>query len=79
MALCHFGHLYIAHFLMHKKKNWTVHARILKFHIWISHEKHSWHIFFSYQDYVPFLNFGPLKKNMDEILLAKYLKTIETV
>ena len=32
--------------------------------------------FYSCQDYVPFLSNGPFK-TMDEILSAKYLKTIE--
>ena len=26
---------------------WTVHARVLKFHIWIPHGKNSWPVFFS--------------------------------
>ena len=32
--------------------------------------------FFSYQDYAPFLSYGPFK-NMDEILLALFSKTFE--
>ena len=28
------------------------------------------------QDYAPFLSYGPLKKNMDEIFSAKYLKKL---
>ena len=39
-----------------------MHARILKFHIWIPHEKIADTYFFSDQDYVPFLSYGPLKK-----------------
>ena len=38
MALYNFGHFYFAHFLMHSMF-WTLHARVLKFHIWIPHEK----------------------------------------
>ena len=38
MALYNFGHFYFAHFLMHSMF-WTLHARFLKFHIWIPHEK----------------------------------------
>ena len=61
MALCSFGHFYIACFLMHSityepcqvayKKllicHLTVYARVLKFLIWIPHEKNNWCIFFS--------------------------------
>ena len=42
MELCHFGHFYIAHFLMHGIN--------LKFHIWIPHENIVDTYFFSYQD-----------------------------
>ena len=39
-----------------------MHARVLKFHIWIPHEKIADTYVFSYQDYAPFLSYGPLKK-----------------
>ena len=54
-------------------KFWTVHARVLKFHVWISHEKIA-DIFFSYQDYTPFLSYGPLKKYGVELYLLHCLK-----
>ena len=38
MALCHFGHFYIADVLM-QSMFLIVHAGILKFQIWISNEK----------------------------------------
>ena len=54
-----------------------MHARVLKFHVWNSHEKIADTYFLPRQDYAPFLSYGPLK-NMDGILSAKYLKkTIE--
>ena len=39
-----------------------MHARVLKFHVWIPHEKIADTYFFSHQDYAPFLSYGPLKK-----------------
>ena len=39
MAPCHFGHFYIAHFLMHSISFEMMRARVLKFHIKIAHEK----------------------------------------
>ena len=40
----------------------TMNATVLKFHIWIPHEKIADTYFFSWQDYAPFLSYGPLKK-----------------
>ena len=63
-----------------------MHARVLKFHIWIPHEKiadtYFFFFFFSYQDYAPFLSYGPLKKiwmnscqqNISKAIEAKALK-----
>ena len=63
MALYNFGHFYVAHFLMHSISFELVRARVLKFHIWITHEKIADTYFFcAYQDYAPFLSYGLLKK-----------------
>ena len=56
---------------------WTMHARVLKFHIWILHEKIADLYFFSHQDYAPFLSYGPLKKyrwNLVSKISQKLLK-----
>ena len=62
MVLCNFGHFYIAHFLMHRI---TFELCMLGFEISYldSSCKHNLHVFFSYQDYGPFLSYGPLKKS----------------
>ena len=39
-----------------------MHVRVLKFHVWIPHVKIADTYFFFYQDYAPFLSYGPLKK-----------------
>ena len=41
----------------------TVHTRVLKFHIWISHGKISDPYFFSCPSYLPFWSYAPLKKS----------------
>ena len=51
----------------------TVHARVLKFHIWISHGKIADPYFFSCSSYLPFWSYAALK-NQNEILSARYLK-----
>ena len=38
----------------------TMHARVLKLYVWISHEKVG-DAYFSHQDYAPFLSNGPLQ------------------
>ena len=56
---------------------WTVHARVLKFHISILHEKIADRYLFSHQDYAPFLSYGPLKKyrwNLVSKISQKLLK-----
>ena len=40
----------------------TVHARVLKFHIWIPHGKIADTRFFSCPSYLPFWSYAPLKK-----------------
>ena len=56
-----------------------MYARILKFQIWIPHEKIAdTYFFFSHQDYAPFLSYGPLKKNWMKSCrqnISKLLKT----
>ena len=52
---------------------WTVHARVLKFHIWIPHGKIADHFFFSCSIYLPFWIYA-LWKNQNEILSARYLE-----
>ena len=42
---------------------WTVHARVLKFHIWIPHGKIADTYFFSSPSYLPFWSYTPLKKS----------------
>ena len=59
-----------------------MHARVLKFPIWIPHEKIADMYFFSYQDYAPFPSYGPLKKiwmnscqqNISKAIEARALK-----
>ena len=41
---------------------WTVHARVLKFHIWISRGKIADPYFFSCPSYLPFWSYTPLNK-----------------
>ena len=55
----------------------TMNASVLKFHIWIPHEKIADTYFFSWQDYAPFLSYGPLKKygcNLVSKISQKLLK-----
>ena len=42
---------------------WTVHTRVLKFHIWIPHGKIADPNFFSCPSYLPFWSYAPLKKS----------------
>ena len=42
---------------------WTVHAGVLKFHIWISHGKIADPYFFSCPSYLSFWSYAPLKKS----------------
>ena len=46
---------------LHNFRN--MHATVLKFLIWIYHEKIADTYFFSLQDYAPFLSYGPMKKD----------------
>ena len=55
---------------------WTVHARVLKFHIWIPLEKIADTYFFSYQDNAAFLSYGPLKKYGWNLVRKKNSKPI---
>ena len=55
---------------------WTMHAWVLKFHIWIPHGKIADHIFFSCLSYLPFWSYAPLKKsewNLVSKISRKYL------
>ena len=52
---------------------WTVHVRVLKFHIWIPHRKIADPYFCSSPSYAPFWSYAPFKNEI-EILLARYLK-----
>ena len=45
----------------------TVHARVLKFHIWIPHGKIADLYFFPCLNYLPFWSYAPLKKNQKKI------------
>ena len=54
-----------------------MHARVLKFHIWIPHEKIADTYFFLRQDYAPFLSYGPLKKYGWNLVSKISKKTIE--
>ena len=51
-------------------------ARVLKFHVWIPHEKIADNIFFFDQDYATFLRYGPLKIWIESFQQA-ISKTIE--
>ena len=42
---------------------WTMHARVLKFHIWIPHGKIADTLLFSYPSHLPFRRYAPLKKS----------------
>ena len=54
---------------------WTVHAGVLKFHIWIPHGKIADpHIFFFLVRIISLSGVMPLWKNQNEILSARYLK-----
>ena len=57
-------------FLMHSVT--SMHGRILKFHIWIPHDKIA-DIFFLVR-IIPFPELGPLEKKLNEMLSAKDLK-----
>ena len=55
----------------------TLNATVLKFLIWIPHEKIADTCFFSWQDYAPFQSYGPLKKygcNLVSKISQKLLK-----
>ena len=52
----------------------NVHATILKFLIWIPHEKIAERIFFFSAGLCPYPELLSFEKNMDTILLSKYLK-----
>ena len=54
-----------------------MHARVLKFHIWIPHEKIADMYFFSYQDYAPFLSYGPFEKIWMNFCQQNISKAIE--
>ena len=49
---------------------WTVHARVLKFHLWIPHGKVADLYFFPCPSYLPFWSYAPLK-NLNEVLSAR--------
>ena len=54
-----------------------MHVRVLKFHVWITHEKIADTYFFPCQDYAPFLSYGLLKKygwNLVSKISKKLLK-----
>ena len=51
----------------------TVHARVLKFYIWIPYGKIADPYFFSCPSYLPFWSYTPLK-SQNEILSARYLE-----
>ena len=50
-----------------------MHARVLKFHIWIPHGKIADLYFFSCPSYLPFSSYASLK-NQNEIMSARYLE-----
>ena len=60
----------------------TVHARVLKFHIWIPHGKIADLYFFSSPNYLPFWSYAPSKKigmkscqqDISKSILARGLK-----
>ena len=53
---------------------WSVHARVLKFHIWIPHGKITDPYFFFLSELSPFLELSLFEKNQNEILPARYLE-----
>ena len=54
-----------------------MHARVLKFHIWIPHEKIADPYFFSDQDYAPFPELWPFEKIWMESFQQAISKIIE--
>ena len=59
VCMCPFVTLFDASHIL-----WTVHARVLKFHIWIPHGKIAdLYFFFSCPSYPPFWSYAPLKKS----------------
>ena len=56
-----------------------VDASVLKFHKWIPHEKKDDPYFFSFLSYAPFLNYLPLKKNLENLVCKISQKVFELV
>ena len=56
---------------------WTVHARVLKFHIWIHHGEIADPYFFSCLNYLPFWSYAPLKKSEWNLVSKVSLKVFE--
>ena len=52
---------------------WTVHTRVLKFHIWIPHEKIAEHVFFFLVWVISLSGVMPFWKNQNEIWCMPYL------
>ena len=55
---------------------WTVHARVLKFHIWILHIKNNWPVFFYLSELSPFLELYPFEKIWTKSCQQDILKSI---
>ena len=56
-----------------------MHARVLKFHVWIPHEKIADTYFFPLQDYAPFLSYEEIwmescQRNISKTIEARALK-----
>ena len=56
---------------------WSVHARVLKFHIWIPHGKIVDPYFLSCPSYLPFWSYAPLKKSEWNLLSKISWKVFE--
>ena len=56
---------------------WTVHTRVLKFHIWIPHGKIADLFFFSCLSYLPFWSYAPLKKSEWHLVSKRSQKVFE--
>ena len=56
---------------------WTVHVRVLKFHIWFPHGKIADPYFFSCLSYLPFWSYAPLKKKQTNLVSKISRKVFE--
>ena len=76
MFLCHFGHFYIAHFLMSSINFELCMLGFFKFHLWIPHEKIA-DTYFCLLGLFPFPDLCPFEKRMNELFQQNISKTVK--